>query len=677
VEKEVGIVLIISIWSISIFLAFVPLSLISTLLVVFWLTGYVLRSGPVKLLDIIPEFPNAIFSFIFDIGLSFLAIIPIAVILSINYQLTTTLVWLIYSILIVICRIVTHRLYRKEKESIIQFQEKVEIPTRHSISMMVLLLIWGVVIASYRFIKFSYPFLTGTDSFSHLAAIKTILYNHGTNNIIGSYPYVYHSIVALISGTSGFDPHILLNILPVIFYPASLLLSFFVVLLITKQSTISFLGAAGTFAIYEHGGLLATYYPFPSTFLFLCLYSVLLIALATPINKKGYATVIFSFGLCYLLYGANVLTLIPLLLFLFAGRFSGTDYVAILGDICFAFITIGGALLTAAYYWLLPLLGIDYPFFNVTSLSIGNYLDVATIQFTLSYSILQTIALVFGIIVSFAFGISERLAAKLGLNNAMWMSFFRVTATYLVVFFSPLLYAYRTELYVRPFFSTAIVVFIFFILRGAVVFFKERKINLRVDPRYSKEQFFVVVCIVLLLTSGEKLNSQIGFIRYGEPLNPDVDEAELFFWLENHTEVGDYILTDISSGYFMRGVIFRNASTSFILDEKSKSPYIHEELSNRIFDFLNSTEDNVNETYHALLEDQTLMQYTSEIDYILITPRTNSWIYRAREGRFSRNTPYRYEMLTSDPSWSKFYSDYFTLIASVGEAMILQFNQTP
>ncbi|MFW9843770.1 MAG: hypothetical protein ACFFEV_04275, partial [Candidatus Thorarchaeota archaeon] len=242
---------------------------------------------------------------------------------------------------------------------------------------------------------------------------------------------------------------------------------------------------------------------------------------------------------------------------------------------------------------------------------------------------------------------------------------------YLIIFFAPMRYSHRTELYLRPIFSLIIVLTAYTI---AVLLIQSVPHLRRLATMRSDILVLILLLMILIPISAEKTAQEMTYIVYGETRNPDADELNAFTWIADRTLPGDYILTDMATGFIMRGTVFRNASTSFTLEGESKSPNSFPDLAQCIFDFLNSSLDNVNDTISSLLNDDTFQSYASSISYIMISPRTNMWISRSRDGPLIRTAPYRFDLGENDTSWTKFNSSLFEIVYAIGGVRILQFN---
>ena len=106
-------------------------------------------------------------------------------------------------------------------------EELIESPiSKGQIYAIIGILSFGLAFVLIRLIINPWPTVAGTDTFSHMAAINQIIHNQGTDNIIGGYSYVFHTIIALLVLLSGANPlFVMINITSFV-YPFSLLLSF-------------------------------------------------------------------------------------------------------------------------------------------------------------------------------------------------------------------------------------------------------------------------------------------------------------------------------------------------------------------------------------------------------------------------------------------------------------------
>ena len=518
---------------------------------------------------------------------------------------------------------------------------------------------------------YPWPTTAGTDTFSHLAVVNQIIHDHGTSHFLASYPFIFHSILATLSLLSGANPlFVISNIYPFV-YPYSLLLSFLLIFFITKNEVVAFFSTILTLSIYEHGGYLATYLPFPSSIAFIFLYTSFVACFILPSSKYNIVLIVAPVIITILMYPSAIFVSIPLIAYLLIKQGHLTERLSLLYKAIFGAIIIGGLSLIVVFYVIFPLAMISIPEIQIVSIIvITNNLDNALLHFTLGYSIIQAIAIICGLAISWIKVSGFKRFQISSLPNTNFGVIALMGTAYLIVLFSPMRYTHRTELYLRPFYMLLIVL-VAYIASMAIADLLH--LGDRIPGRKSIAIVLIMV-IILVPISYEKTQRQANYLLYGETRTPTSDEMIAFTWIAEQTVPGDYILTDMATGFIIRGVVFRNASTSFTLDGESRSPNSFTNLSQRIFDFFNATEENLNLTYSALLEDSHLLNYTSSIAYIVVSPRTNMWISRAREGRLIRTASYEYALEMNDSSWSKFNSTMFDLVYSVGDVRVLTFN---
>jgi len=650
------------------------LSFIFSVILLFYLVGQSIRIGLLpywfKKYDTLTQIEY----FILDVFLSLITTsILVSVLAYFHILYAITIMGSVY-FLVILMAIATVKISRRDKS---ENELRIPVTWKELIPSLVILLSVSIIFMFIRSIKFPYPKSPGTDSFSHLAAINSIIYAHGTYNIVGSYSYVYHAIVASFSMVSGTDAIWCYNALIGFIYPFSLVITFFFFVTITRNAMISVLSIGGTLAVFEHGGLLATYYPFPSSFAYIFVFTIFSSSIILKSEKKAIILLLIAYSLAVISYIALAIASAPILVYLLEkggylpDRFNGISrmlFILIIGVVTSLFLMV---------YFVFPLLG--YPDFEYSLFifTIKNTIDIAILQFTLGYSFNQIFAIIGGIAVLIILRIRPKHKVFERLKDMDSELILLVTISYLLIFFAPIDAIYRTELFIRPLFILLMIIAaysVFSTVEFLILRMKFRQIEFAMP--YRKGTVIIILALVLLIPLNyEQISTQFTYLLYGEPANPDFDEMDIFRWVENHTKVGDYILTDMSTGYFMRGCIFRNASTSFVLNGMSVSPYSHVDLIQLVFQFMNCSEEEIVEAYSNLLDNTEIQEYTQGIVYIVITPRSSSWIYRARyRDQLSRYSPYRYELNPNDPAWTKWFSDKFTIVAEKNGAIVLTIN---
>lgn len=668
--------LFIVLWAISFLSGFSIGACIFALVLLYYILGQAIRKGVLEQLQSSTLTESNSEKLLIDILLGLIGSTTLVTILArlhlINHQVTPIL---LISIIAVLDGIALIRINGKPSFAYLQENDSLFINRDFMLSIILLLSI-GAVFVFLRFIKFEWPYLAGTDTFSHLAAIQQILYDGGTSNIPGSYSYSFHSIAAAFCVLSVCSPHWLMSTMYLVVYPFSLIISFILLTMVTKNVSVSFIAMCVSMTVYEHGGLLATYYPYPSTFAYVFLYMIYIGFYVVKPSRLGLGLLLFAYLLVATSYPGAIIASLPIMAYLLSkGGFLSPDFSNLSKYVFIGFLSLE-SILILIYNVLGPLIGSNMPTITLLpGVLLTSTWDSAYLHFSLAYSITSAVALTMGILLAISVSKKPQFFEELGIDNEGLVFASLVSATFLGFFFAPIQDSFRTEMFVRPFFSTMIVVFLFIIMYAAT--HNPLKLRLpdfgkRIGRRRKSIIVIALTAILLVPISFEKLNVQATYLQFGEPQNPHPDEYDLLLWLENHTIPGSYILTDMSSGFYLRGLIFRNASTSFMIDGIAVSPYNYPNLTNRVFDFLNSTIENVNITYYNLMQDPTIVQYTNSIQYILVSPRTNTWISRARNDVFSRYAPYRYEMDIDDPAWTKFSDGIFRLVAQKGDARILE-----
>ena len=117
--------------------------------------------------------------------------------------------------------------------------------------------------------------------------------------------------------------------------------------------------------------------------------------------------------------------------------------------------------------------------------------------------------------------------------------------------------------------------------------------------------------LILIPVSYEKWERQNEYMFYEEPKTPEQEELNAMLWIADHTSPEDYILTDLATGHIVRGLIYRNASVSFMLDGQAKSYKRHPDLLNLVLRFFNCTASEAEELITAIQNDSTILKITS------------------------------------------------------------------
>lgn len=661
-----------AVWAISYYLQASYIAYFSAVLLLFYLVGNSIRLGLCPFVYQNRRSFGCVEAFVLDVLLSLIATSVVVSLLSFSYVLNPTMIMTSIVLIMVGMAAIAHLVDVPTENRSMNIIRRREL----ALSICVLLAV-GFTFILVRMAKFPYPKTPGTDSFSHLAAIGSIVYENGTRNLLGAYSYIYHSIVASLSIVSGADTIWSYNALSYVLYQYSLVITFLFLFSVTKNAALSVLATCCTLAVYEHGGLLAPYYPFPSSFAFVFVFTIFVVSVVLRGKRTMLLLLLMAYIVAVAAYIHLVFATLPLfILLLVRGDFISRTFEPA-AKALFVVITVAVLSTILLLYFLLPLLGYGPIEFTIWFITIKDTLDVAILQFILGYSIAQVLSLASGLLVVLYLTLKSDqtiLPRLVGMDSELILL---VTLTYLAVFFAPAEGAYRTEMFVRPFFVLLIVVAAYAVFSIAESLIQQGRPYQFGHGRTGKKTATVLVLALILLVplNCESFSTQVTYILYGEPANPDFSEMDVFRWVSNHTDVGDYVLTDMASGYFMRGLVFRNSSTSFILDGISKSPYIHTDLAELVFRFMNCSEDEVVDVYYDILSNPTIQALTDGIAYIVITPRTDSWTYRARtRGLLGRYAPYRHELPTDDPAWTKWYSDKFTIVAESGQAMVLSIN---
>ncbi|MBD3405014.1 MAG: hypothetical protein GF411_02625 [Candidatus Lokiarchaeota archaeon] len=540
-----------------------------------------------------------------------------------------------------------------------------------SVRLGLVVILFGLIFSVLRLFLTPWPMISGTDTFSHMAAIQQIIHDNGTIYIVEGYTYIFHIMLATISLTSGAHPLWVMNTVQLFVYPLSLVLSYILLLKITDNASLSFLATICTLTVYEHGGLLATYYPFPSAIAFIFLYMSFVGCFILPRTNTSTGIILLLTAITIVMYVNAIFVAVPLLAYLLVNQgFLENPISKFLSKLIFGIIILGGGILILLYYFFFPLLQMPQPEISILStLRFSNNFENAFLHFSLGYSYLQIIALLIGLVIV---GVNAYVFTFLRgrrFKNFNYDLVFLLSLSYLIVFFAPLQYTHRIEMYFRPFFLLLILLPIYILATRSYSLNAPSKIGSK-----SAKVLFIITMLLIIPISYEKTITQASFVYYGESRSPIYNEMMAFQWVANHTSESDYILTDMATGYMIRGILFRNASTSFSLDGRPKSPHGFPSLAEDIFAFMNSSVDSVEEAYQNVLNNSIIREYTTSISYIVISNRTFNWIEQARNGSLIRSAQYKTEPYESDPSWTKFNSTYFEVVFEIGFVRVLKFR---
>ncbi|MHA1863845.1 MAG: hypothetical protein ACTSWA_08755, partial [Candidatus Thorarchaeota archaeon] len=420
----------------------------------FFLIGGLIRLGVLSRVGWSLESKNFFEISVIDVLLSIIVTSIISVTLGILFILDSLIVVIAFSgiflFAISICAITPG-----ESDSEVSTKSAQSIEYRYAILGII---VFGIIFSLIRLVAYPWPTTAGTDTFSHLAVINQIIHDQGTDHILASYPFIFHTIVATLSLLSGANPlFVISNIYPFV-YPFSLLLSFLLIFYITKNEAIAFLSTILTLSVYEHGGYLATYLPFPSSIAFIFLYTSFVACFILPSSKFSITFIVALVALTILMYPSAIFVAIPLITYLLVKQGHLTERFSFLYKTIFGGIIIGGLSLILLFYILFPLAMISIPEIQIVSIIvITNNLDGALLHFTYGYSILQAIAIICGIAISW---IKVRGFKRFQLPSLADMNFGVIAlmgTAYFIVLFSPMRYTHRTELYLRPFYMLLIV----------------------------------------------------------------------------------------------------------------------------------------------------------------------------------------------------------------------------
>lgn len=183
----------------------------------------------------------------------------------------------------------------------------------------------------------------------------------------------------------------------------------------------------------------------------------------------------------------------------------------------------------------------------------------------------------------------------------------------LFLYFMPAWVTYRFEFYIRIF----LVIFIsgIALLLNKGIF--RRSINISLKGRYTRKlRLGVIVSFCLLIITIISLYPL--FSNYSPFAYISKDEYNAALWLNSNTPSNSYLITDPSSGYVLRGLALRNASSYFILPD-GRMPADSFSISPTIVD------DTANFFYLPTPSTWAQLSIQKSNSYLVITSRTVYW----------------------------------------------------
>ena len=529
----------------------------------------------------------------------------------------------------------------------------------------ILSFLFGVLMAFWLTRYLQWPEAAGADLFVHNGVTRLIAAQGVTLSLFGSYPYVFHSMAAAIVLSSGLDPFPLLAYGIFLVYPVGTVVIhvFFEGFMAGKWKPL--LTVFATSFVAEGGALLGLRYTYPSTYVFVSTLLVLGVIRMAPHSRAFLMTITVAVLCLVLSYPAALLTSLPLAVYLWCNERSdksrkwyGTDTLMILGIIV-------AAVSFAAYYGLLPLVGLVPSVYELPlgALNIEPSLSLDVAIFTMAYSLPQILLLGCGL-ASFAWSVRRGSIPHLRDSRDDRFTLLFVTF-YLLVFFLPLSYGFRTELYVRPLFFICIVEGALLLVTAASPVGRALRTKLPYLKGMKPETSFRLAVTFLVVLSIVPTAFLMDSAMMYEPRRPNTDEMQAFAWLRQHVPADGYILTDPATGFLMTGFILRNCSTALIESNRLPSPLGDPVLFSLMFSFFNATAGEDYGPYEDILESR------GNITFIVVSPRTSDWIAIARSGETGILASYNQTLSESDPSWSKFLAPQYVTVQVFGETRVM------
>ncbi len=522
----------------------------------------------------------------------------------------------------------------------------------------------GLAMVIWRTSHFNWPEASGTDLFTHLGVVQRIIHDNGGISPSDDYPYIFHALVATIGVTSGANPFLVLAYGYVLTYPVGVLIVYSFVNSIVGDSGKSLLTAGLYNFVAQGGSLLDIHYVYPAVWAFLATLVVLTNIRNLPRTKFTQISTLSSYFMIIIVYPNILFATGPLIIYFWSQWAIKSDVASgIAKRICVLGIT-GGLSLITLYYVLLPLLGfppgpVDT---GVDALAMAPTLDRNVMIILMGYSVLQLMLLLLGLI-----WLGWRvLHNEVTLREPADDIFIIMTVTlYLVVFFLPFSFGFRTEMFMRPLNFICIMIGSFCFVQSARKFLP-RLIAARFTRTVSLSKgLSSLLLLMLLLAAVAPTAIKMDYQMTYEPHNPHIDEYLAFEWLGSRVPEGGYVLTDPATGFLMRGFILRNCSTSKIESGRFPYPLKDMNLYDRIFSFFNAIQGEESESYQEIADS------CGEVTYIVVSYRTSCWLQLARSGNTGLYSIYAQWTPPSDPSLSKFQTPSYTLVKQFGNTSIL------
>jgi hypothetical protein len=386
------------------------------------------------------------------------------------------------------------------------------------------------------------------------------------------------------------------------------------------------------------------------------------------------------------MYFSSLFVSLPLFSYFLWKRGFLRDFWRMICGLLFGSIIIIGTSLILIYYIIIPAMGLpSIPDLDWIFISIKPMLESSLLWFVSGYELVKIFFLLIGLSVCILAVFRKKIEIHPWVDNVNFEFLLLVSGTYLIVFFMPLTLGYRTELFVRHLNSLCITLgalFTVLLVSRVFTWIRTRKKTDHESALKIPDSILIFALSMLLLFAS--IGSGINEIRYfdnGEPTYLEPDEMTILTWLNNNIPKNAYIVTDICTGYLIRGFLLRNASTSFIIKGIAKGVFEYPELTQLISLFLNAASWNSAIQYYNQIIANPIIQEVSNHTYLVITQRTSSWIRLMREGRIERylSTSYWRPLNSNDQAWMKFFDEGFQSLKTSGESHIIKIttqNQT-
>jgi hypothetical protein len=595
-----------------------------------------------------------------DLLLSLLANLTISSILARSFLFYGAYLVMAITVLVITLNSLT-LLRLRRKQTLIAIGETVRIESKASLVVpLVIMLIASALFGVYFRNKTPFPTINGWDMNSALAYINWIIAHNGYNYLLipsfpsggTPYPALFFYLVSSYSLVLGVEPYLLywFSIYPLIF--GYMLLTFLIAIKLSRNLWLSIMSSfVAFFASTASAEIVRN-----PLYLTLDMMSLLVFLMIVVFNMydhgRSWEKRIFNLLSAFALALFNYFTALAVFPFLVWGII-GDNQIPFIGDgrKTFRIATLGMALCAPI---LIALGGYAIP-------ALTPLLSSSEVPISLKVELVQTI---YPIYFWLLFGLAL-------LSILITKKFFKADVSpyldlllYILcgfsVYFLPAWTTYRFEFYLRVFLAVSI-------SSLGLLFDKEILTRIPSSPfkklRNKRIHLGGIASFILLTITVAQMYPL--FTQYNFYAYISKDEYDAAKWIRDNTPLTAYILTDPSSGYVIRGLTLRNASTYFILPDgrmPADSMTLYPNLNDQLITFLSSST--------GLEWDDLMNLIKMKQVYVVITSRTVSWALSSSNVTITHPIDgMNYSLVTS-----KFVEPYFQDVYDSGTVKIYKPN---